>query len=537
MKKYMGDNKIPFAIMLVSGICSLIVFFWAVLSMLLPTKYIVAAIILLILIYVVLIWMHSRKSKKLIVSSVIIECVIILFSMYALSFLWNITNMMSRITQTVIETDSISAYVMQDSAYQVLEDTVNCSYGTVKKLSEKAVGQVLHELEESLNMSLQIVSYEDMFLAADALKADEIQVLVINDAYADLIPEYEGYEWFAQDTRIIGNSLEEVEVTVWTGWTRDEAVNEPESSEPQEEASGSEEINKLQEEKSQEDIADSMERMEPAEQVDWEALVNQNIAENPEGTFIVYISGIDIWGNASTRSRSDTNILAVINTNTKKILLISTPRDYYVPLSVSKGAKDKLTHAGIYGINVSVETLEMLYGVDINYYIRMNFTGFTGIIDALGGIDVYSGTDFSVGDVFYYKQGMNHLSGIEALAFARERYSFAGGDRTRGVNQMEVIKAAVNKSASLEILYRYADVMNAASGCFSTNMSQNKIASLVRMQLNDLSGWTITSMSVDGTNGREKTYSIPTMSSYVMIPDESTVQKTKDSIEAVLQGK
>ena len=109
----------------------------------------------------------------------------------------NITSMMSQITQTVIETDSISVYVMQDSSYQSLEDTVNCNFGTAKKLSEKAVVQVLHELEESLNTSLQIISYEDMFLAVEALKTDEIQVLVINDAYADLIPEYEGYEWFA----------------------------------------------------------------------------------------------------------------------------------------------------------------------------------------------------------------------------------------------------------------------------------------------------------------------------------------------------
>lgn len=279
-----------------------------------------------------------------------------------------------------------------------------------------------------------------------------------------------------------------------------------------------------------------MELMETPEQVDWEALVNQRLLTAPDGTFIVYISGADTWGRASTKSRSDVNILAVGNTSTKKLLLVSTPRDYYVPLANSRGVKDKLTHAGIYGIDNSVGTLEMLYGVDIQYYVKMNFTGFVGIVDAIGGVDVYSDSDFTVGEGLTYVQGMNHMNGIQALAFARERHSFAGGDRARGTHQMEVIKAVLSQAMSPSILYNYADVMNSVSGCFTTDMPQDKIASLVRMQLNDMAGWSISAISVDGSGASKTTFSVPGKRAYVMIPDENTVQAARDAIAAVLSG-
>ena len=153
----------------------------------------------------------------------------------------------------------------------------------------------------------------------------------------------------------------------------------------------------------------------------------------------MYLSGIDTYGGISARSRSDVNILAVVNTRTKNILLLSTPRDYYVDFEATGGAKDKLTHAGIYGVEQSMDALERLYDIDIDYYLRINFTGFVDIIDALGGVDVYSDYDFTVQNIKEYHKGYNHLDGLEALAFARERYSFADGDYQRARNQMEVI--------------------------------------------------------------------------------------------------
>jgi LCP family protein required for cell wall assembly len=162
----------------------------------------------------------------------------------------------------------------------------------------------------------------------------------------------------------------------------------------------------------------------------------------------VYISGMDTWGHISVASRSDVNILAAVNPQTKQILLVSTPRDYYVPLSISGGAKDKLTHAGIYGIDVSEDTMEMLYDVDIDYYFKLNFSGFEGLIDAMGGITVWSDYDFTVDPIKHYVVGENQLTGLEALAFARERHAFAGGDRQRGTNQMNVIQSVIDKMCS-----------------------------------------------------------------------------------------
>ena len=257
--------------------------------------------------------------------------------------------------------------------------------------------------------------------------------------------------------------------------------------------------------------------------------------ELPE-SFIMYISGIDTYGGVTERSRSDVNIMAVINRNTHKILLVSTPRDYYVPLSISGGAKDKLTHAGIYGVDVSMETLEMLYGVDISYFFRLNFSGFIDMIDALGGIDVYSEKEFTVDPIATYHVGYNHLDGLEALAFARERYSFSEGDFQRGRNQMAVIQAVVEKCTSKAMLNNYTQVMESMEGCFQTSLTDADIKELVKEQLENPSGWEITSIDVTGTGSRQTTYSMPGRSVSVVIPDMDSVEAAKTEIQKVLNG-
>lgn len=201
----------------------------------------------------------------------------------------------------------------------------------------------------------------------------------------------------------------------------------------------------------------------------------------PEGTperFLLYLSGSDTFGDISTLSRSDVNILAAVDTRAKRLLLVATPRDFYVSFSQTGGAKDKLTHAGIYGIQASVDALETLYGVEIDYTLRMNFTGFVEIIDALGGVSVYSDREFTVENIRTYRQGYNQLTGIEALAFARERMSFPEGDYQRAKNQMEVIRAVVEKASSPALVQNLPAVLEAVSGNFETNMPQAQILAL-----------------------------------------------------------
>ena len=258
--------------------------------------------------------------------------------------------------------------------------------------------------------------------------------------------------------------------------------------------------------------------------------------------FVVYLSGVDNRGELTEKARSDVNILAVVNPKTKRVALINTPRDYYVDLA-GTSSKDKLTHAGLYGVETSMATLGNLYGINVDHYIRINFAGFINIIDAIGGIDVYSDQAFtSVGSPGYYDpttfaEGWNHLDGKSALAFARERHAFASGDVQRGINQMKVIDAMVNKLKSPALLMGFSKLMDAASDCFVTSLSQDQITALVRMQLSDLASWDIQSYSVTGTSGKStQCYSAKGQNLYVMKPDESSVNEAKALIASVLDG-
>ena len=261
-----------------------------------------------------------------------------------------------------------------------------------------------------------------------------------------------------------------------------------------------------------------------------------------KGPFVVYLSGVDNRGELTEKARSDVNILAVVNPKTKRVALINTPRDYYVDLA-GTSSKDKLTHAGLYGVETSMATLGNLYGINVDHYIRINFAGFINIIDAIDGVDVYSDQAFtSVGSPGYYDpttfaEGWNHLDGKSALAFARERHAFASGDIQRGINQMKVIDAMVNKLKSPALLMSFSKLMDAAADCFVTSLSQDQITALVRMQLSDLASWDIQSYSVTGTSGKSsQCYSAKGQSLYVMKPDENSVNEAKALIASVLDG-
>lgn len=264
--------------------------------------------------------------------------------------------------------------------------------------------------------------------------------------------------------------------------------------------------------------------------------IEEDIAEEPHAldNFVLYFSGIDVWGWTDTKSRSDVNIIAVVNTNTRNIQLINTPRDYYVELPISNGAKDKLTHAGLYGVENSMGALEMLYGIDIDYYLRMNFSGFEKIIDTMGGIDVYSEYEFTVDPIKHYEQGYNHLTGLEALAFVRERHAFAAGDNQRGKNQMALVQAMVKKVCSIDFLNNYEVILDELTDMYRTNMDADLVASLVINQLLNDSEWTVSTFSVTGTGGSEATYSAPNSVGYVMYPNMEDVAKATELMNSVL---
>lgn len=260
--------------------------------------------------------------------------------------------------------------------------------------------------------------------------------------------------------------------------------------------------------------------------------------------FILYISGIDTRSNKMpTKSLSDVNIFVVVNPQTRDILLVNTPRDYYVQVHGTKGLKDKLTHAGgIGGVKLSKATLEDLLGYKANNYIRVNFNSVVKLVDAIGGITINNEFNYSYtpkhGEGCVIRPGKNKLDGICALGFVRERYSYKGGDRQRGKNQQQVIAKIIEKiSSSKTLIMNYDKLLKALKGTFETDLSTKNITSAVQFQLNDMRGWNITTANLDGSTGMEPTYTCPKCKRSVMYQNPKSIKAAQEKIKEILEKK
>lgn len=395
---------------------------------------------------------------------------------------------LSKIVGKMTETEITEVRVMNDNPATSMGDTRGYTFGYIADADTKNTQSILDEISKSFG-TIKSKGYDSMTALADALYDDEVDAILINQGYVDLLTEKDGYTDFRDQTRVL-----------YTYTTTHE--------------------------------------VDPI-------VPNTSITKEP---FVVYCSGIDARvDDISAKSRSDVNILAVVNPTTKQILLVNTPRDYYLPLA-RNGELDKLTHAGLYGIDESMKVLGNLYGVQADYYVRVNFAGLVKIVDALGGVDIESDANFSCvpmetpdgnGDYTYQKysftKGINHVNGSQALAFARERKAFADGDNRRGQHQMTVIKAIVNKACSSAVLTKYQELLKAASDAFITNMPYADISSLVQMQLGDMADWNITTYAVSGEGSTEYCYALGDKA-WVMIKDSSKVNTAKNMIQQVING-
>ena len=261
-----------------------------------------------------------------------------------------------------------------------------------------------------------------------------------------------------------------------------------------------------------------------------------------QDSFIVYLSGIDTRsGMMPSRSLSDVNILLAVNPNTHHILMVHVPRDYYVPVAGRGGARDKLTHTGtIGGVALTMQTLEEFLQVKLSYYVRVNFNSVINLVNAIGGINLYSDVDYSftcwTNRSCKFNPGDNYVDGTCALAFARERYAYSTGDRHRGENQEQVITKVIDKiTSSSTLISNYSDILNALNGTFETNITGDEITSLVRMQIDEMKGWNIESVNVTGTGSLQPTYSYPNQNLYVMNPDMESVNKAITRLHEVIE--
>lgn len=289
----------------------------------------------------------------------------------------------------------------------------------------------------------------------------------------------------------------------------------------------------VNDEKEQDEIYKILDKIELVKKVE----VKENKEDITKKPFVLYLSGIDTRSDKMpSRSLSDVNMLIVINPTSRKILMIHVPRDYYVQLHGKTGLKDKLTHAGLNGgVALSRATMEDIFGVEIDYYARVNFNAVIKLVDAVGGLTINSDVNYSfrcwTDRSCLIKPGDNNVNGKCALAFARERHAYSTGDRHRGENQQQVIQKVVDKlSSSKSLLSNYDKILSALNKSFETDLSTENITSLIQFQLNDMRGWDFESANVTGSDSMNVTYSFPKMQLYVMNPDQASIDAAKDKI-------
>lgn len=462
-------------------------FYHAAMQKMIPNKYILILYIALILITVITAFclFKGRKPTKGRTAGRVIGVILVIaisfVSIVGSSYLSIAVNMLKSITADENETGAlIGVYVLSDDPAQSIEDAASYTFGIMETMDRVNTDQAVSSINNKLGTSINTSPYPSMIETAQALYDGQVQAAILNESFADTLSETDGYTDFAERTRRI-----------------DEISIQKTNSESQE--------------------------------------TIENITETP---FILYISGSDTRNTMLDVSRSDVNILMAVNPVTKQILLLNTPRDYYVANPAGGGAMDKLTHLGLYGIDNSMQGLSSLYNVNISQYMQINFTGFERLIDAIGGITVYSDTTFTSNEGYTFYQGENTMDGAKALSFARDRYHQAAGDNDRGRHQMMVIEAVISKltSNASTLLTNYADIMNSLSGMFLTSLSSDQISELIQMQLNDNASWNVKSYAVTGTGGNDYTYSMPSVTAYVMYQDADMVAHASSLLQKVLNG-
>ena len=481
------NDWIPGAVITIIVIMLSVVFMGLLaMTKMVPTIYmLIIGIVLAVIAAIIwlLVW-HTRYTGRFIGGTVLAVIMIAILA-FGGFYINKTRSAISNISGETTEVTQMAVYVKSDDAADSVEATVGYTYGILSSLDRENTDGAVAHLNSQFGTEVQTKEYAGLTELADGILNGEVNAMLLNSGYLSVYEDMDGYTDFSTKIKEVGTV--EVESTI-----------------------------------------QSAEESTPVEPI---------TTANGGKVYTIYLSGIDTRGEMTAKSRSDVNIIATVNTDTHEILLVSTPRDYFVPLSISGGAPDKLTHAGIYGIDVCMDTLGMLYDIDINYYFRINFGGFVKVIDALGGITVNSDYDFDSKNIlgYHFNKGENYVNGEQALIFARERYAFQEGDRQRGKNQMEVIRGVVKKALSPEILTSYSSILSSLDGCFGTNITYEEIAQILQQQLTNGGDWTIVSYSVDGTGATEKPYSM-SQKAYVMVPNYDTVNKAKSLMEKVRNG-
>lgn len=469
-------KKLPFIYKLFSSLLALItlLFIGAIIYLnVLNILLLLIAIIVIGFISILTILLMTKSKKKK--TGFLMSIILILIYSFLSFYILKTTNFLNDLNLNY-KTYNYSVVVLKTSPYKKLKDINDLNmgyYADGTTETTKALDKVQKKIE------LEPTTYEDNYTLANDLLDEKLDAILIENSHLEMLNEnMEMPEGAFKDSI---RTIYTFSIVVNTG-----------------------------------DIAKDI-----------------NVTKKP---FNIYVSGIDTFGEISSVSRSDVNMVITVNPETRQILLTSVPRDYYVKLHNKTGYKDKLTHAGLYGVDMSIGTLEDLLDIEINYYVKVNFTSVIDIVNAIGGVNVYSDYKFTSIDNYNYSKGYNQVNGEQALSFARERKAFAAGDRQRVKNQQAVFKAIFEKCTSKAIITKYSKLLDSLQGKFVTNMSTSRLTSLIRLQLSKNYKWNITSNSLEGGDGSNYTYSAPSVKAYVMIPKEESVMYAKELIAKVIEG-
>ena len=435
-------------------------------------------------------WEKKKRGHGKQIVAYILCAVLVAGCLYGCSVLYEVNDTLTSITSPAKVHVLLEVYVMAEDPAQAIEDTGNYVFGISDSVAEEDNQGAIADIEKKLGAAITTKRYPSVFAMIDGLYAGEVNAIILEGSYMTIMDSVEGYEDFSSRVRFVHEHVIEKEV-------------------PQMEVPG-------------EDGPETMVIPEV-----------QDITKTP---FLLYISGNDARRQYLADGGSDVNIMVVVNPNTRQVLMINTPRDYYVPNPASgNDSRDKLSHCGLKGINNSVQAMTKLYGHTINYYAKINFSGFKTLVDAMGGVTVDVEIPFNSG-TYYFHEGENYMNGDMALSFVRVRKAFASGDNQRGKNQMRMITGMINKLSSGTILTNYGAILDSLEGMFVTSMPADQIGQLVQMQLIERPSWDIKTFAVTGDNGNDSCWAVGGGKGYVMYPHEDEVEHASDLIGRMLNG-
>lgn len=453
------------------GVISIIVLWLVYFINVLPMEYFIVLCFLLLIIDAIVIALLLSFGTIKNILGGFFSLLLIVTMIVGINYELNTLDFFKQFGFNEYKTENYGIYVLKSSNYENIVDLENKSIGHLELKKYDGLNKMVDKITKKIEFKSKI--YDDIYSMVSDLIGKKIEGIILEEAQVEILKE-ENYNEYELLKSIYGDAIEL----------------------------------SIKKNKSNIDIT--------------------------KDSYNIYISGIDTYGNITNVSRSDVNILATVNPVKKEILLTNIPRDYYVKLH-SFNEYDKLTHAGIYGIDESISTIEDLLDTKINYYVKVNFTSLIDIVDALDGIVVNSNYSFTTVDGYSFKKGTNYLDGKEALSFARERKAFKEGDRIRGENQQLILTSIINKATSTKIITNYTEILKAVKGKFITNIKDEEITKLIKMQFSDGQAWNIKSISVNGVDSYDYVYSYKKNKLYVMRPIQETVDNAKGKIKDVMK--